>query len=45
MIGVLDRLDLVLARLALDHLDHVLGVEVLEAEANVGAEAHNRAGL
>ena len=40
VIGVLDRLDLVLPRLALDHLDHVLGVEVLEAQADVGAEAH-----
>ena len=37
---MLDRLDLVLARLALDHLDHVLRVEILQAEADVGAEAH-----
>ena len=41
MVGVLDRLDLVLARLALDHLHHVLRVEVLEAEADVGAERHD----
>jgi hypothetical protein len=46
VVGVLDRLDLVLARLALDHLHHVLRVEVLQAEADAGAElAHGGAGL
>ena len=37
---MLDRLELVAPGLALDHLDDVLLVEVLEAEADAGAEGH-----
>jgi glycine/D-amino acid oxidase-like deaminating enzyme len=40
MVGVLDRFDLVSSGLAFDHLDDVLGVEILQAEADMSAERH-----
>jgi hypothetical protein len=38
MVGMLDRDELVRAALALDHLDDVLLVEILETEGNRVAE-------
>ena len=40
MVGMLDRVQLVAPRLALDHLDDVLLVEILQAEADARAERH-----
>ena len=42
MVGMLDRVELVAPRLALDHLHDVLLVEVFEAESDAGSEGHGR---